>query len=341
MQYSKVLLALLPVFALVLSGAPAKKVETYERDAAKQLYRRPSQVPYPKDNPHTPERELLGRTLFFDPRLSSSKVISCATCHNPGFSWGDGLPLAIGHGAKVLGRRTPTILNLAWTELLFWDGRAGSLEEQALGPIAAPGEMNQPMEKMVQALNSIKGYQAMFDRAYPGQPITKENVGKAIATFERTVVSGLAPFDRWVDGDERAISESAKRGFDLFNTKAACAKCHNGWNFTDGGFHDIGVKGDDRGRGAVLNLPAMQYAFKTPTLRNVDQRAPYLHDGSEATLEDVIELYDAGGRINRPSLSPEIFKLNLTAEDKHNLKAFLLTLTSRDPAVNVPVLPVN
>ena len=340
MSTSKICFALLPLLTVAIVAAPPK-AESYDRDAVKPKYRRPSQVSFPKDNPYTRESELLGRTLFFDPRLSSSKVISCASCHNPGFSWGDGLPLAVGHGMKVLARRTPTILNVAWSELLFWDGRAGSLEDQALGPIAAPGEMNQPLDKMVQALQSIQGYQPMFERAYPGQPISKESVAKAIATFERTVVSGIAPFDRWVNGDEKAITESAKRGFDLFNTKAGCAKCHTGWNFTDDGFHDIGVKSQDRGRNAVLDLPAMQFAFKTPTLRNVDRRAPYLHDGSEATLEDVIALYEEGGRVKRPSLSPDIYRLNLTVEEKRDLIAFLRTLTSQDAAIEVPILPAN
>ncbi len=222
----------------MITAAPPPRVEKYDRQQARLKYVRPTEIPFPKSNQYTPARELLGRTLFFDPRLSGSKFISCATCHNPGFSWGDGLPLAIGHGMKQLGRRTPTILNLAWAELLFWDGRAESLEEQALGPIAAPGEMNQPLDKMIATVSSIRGYKPLFESAYPGEPANEKTVARAIATFERSVVSGQAPFDKWIAGDESAISEKAKHGFDLFNTKAACATCHSGWAFTDGGFHD-------------------------------------------------------------------------------------------------------
>jgi cytochrome c peroxidase len=162
---------------------------------------------------------------------------------------------------------------------------------------------------------------------------------RALATFERTIVSGSAPFDEWVAGREFAISPSAKRGFDLFNTKAACEKCHSGWNFTDNGFHDTGIAGPDKGRGEQLPLEAMQYAFKTPTLRNATRRDPYMHNGSEATLEDVIELYDRGGREKRPSLAPEIVPLHLTEQEKRDLIAFLATLTSEDKPIAIPVLP--
>jgi cytochrome c peroxidase len=325
--------------ALVVVAAPAGRAPSYDRNAARADYQRPAAIPYPKDNQITPARELLGRTLFFDPRLSGSHFISCATCHNPGFSWSDGLPKAIGHGMNQLGRRTPTILNCAWGDSFFWDGRADSLEEQALGPIKSPGEMNQPLDKMIKGVSDIKGYAPLFEAAFPGDKISEKTVAKAIASFERTIVSGTAPFDKWVAGDNSAISEQAMRGFDLFNTKAGCAKCHSGWAFTDNGFHDIGVASADRGRGALLPLEAMQYAFKTPTLRNVAVRTPYMHDGSETTLEDVIEFYNQGGRAARPSLAPEIFKLNLTQAEKDDLIAFLETLTSNDKQITVPVLP--
>src|SRR5262249_26848561 len=160
---------------------------------------------------------------------------SCASCHNPALSWGDGLPRAIGHGMQQLGRRTPTILNLAWGHLLFWDGRASSLEEQALGLIASPGEMNMPLDELLSRITSIAEYRPLFEQAFPNESITKETVAKAIATYERTIVSGKAPFDRWVEGQSDAISEDAKRGFALFNGKANCAKCHGGWRFTDDG----------------------------------------------------------------------------------------------------------
>ncbi len=303
-------------------------------------YARPDATPFPADNTHTPARETLGKTLFFDPRLSGSDWISCASCHNPGLSWGDGLPRAIGHGMQVLGRRTPTILNLAWAESLFWDGRAGSLEEQARGPIQAAGEMNLPLDKMLGKLVSIPGYREMFDNAYPGPGVTTETIAKAIATFERTAVSGPAAFDRWIGGESGAVSESAKRGFVVFNEQGRCSQCHSGWRFTDDSFHDIGVVTEDKGRGVLLTeIPVMQSAFKTPTLRNADGRQPYMHNGSVATLEGVVELYDRGGLARRASLSPGITPLNLSALQKQDLVAFVRTLTSRDAAVVVPVLP--
>ncbi|HXG49074.1 MAG TPA: cytochrome c peroxidase [Methylomirabilota bacterium] len=312
----------------------------YDRETAKQLYRRPAAPPFPADNPHTPAREALGKALFFDPRLSAANSISCASCHNPAFSWGDGLPKGVGHGSKEVGRRTPTILNVAWGELFFWDGRAASLEEQALGPIAAPGEMNLPLDQMVARLKAIHGYHPLFEAAYPGEGISEKTVAKAIATFERTVVSGIAPFDEWIAGRDSAISPAAQRGFDLFNTKAECAKCHTGWNFTDDGFHDIGLADADRGRGVHLpQLESMQHAFKTPTLRNVRLRAPYMHDGSEKTLEDVVSYYNKGGTVRRPSVSPDVRPLHLTAAEMADLVAFLDTLTSQDPPVVIPVLP--
>jgi len=303
-------------------------------------YRRPGSIPFPADNRYTPERERLGRTLFFDPRLSRSGWIACATCHNPGFSWGDALPRAIGHGMKTLDRRTPTILNLAWAEAAFWDGRAATLEEQALGPIEAPGEMSMPLGEMLSRIRAIPGYRHLFTVAYPDEGITKETVAKAIATFERTVVSAEAPFDRWVRGKEDAISDAARRGFVLFNTKARCNTCHSDWRFTDDSFHDIGLPTRDRGRGEILEgIEVMEHAFKTPTLRNVDHRGPYMHDGSLATLEEVIDLYDRGGQVKRPSLSREIRPLHLTAREKADLVAFLKTLTSADPPPFVPTLP--
>ena len=313
---------------------------TYERAAAKSKYRRPETPPFPKENAYTAERVELGKALFFDPRLSGANSIACASCHNPAFDWADGLPKAIGFGSKELGRRTPTILNAAFGELMFWDGRASSLEEQALGPIQSPGEMNMPLEKMVGTVNSIPGYGPLFEKAYPGEGATTNTVAKAIANFERTVISGAAPFDHWIAGREDAISDSAKRGFDLFNTKANCAACHSGWNFTDNGFHDIGLPGKDIGRGKLLpDIEVSQYAFKTPTLRNVARRGPYMHDGCEKTLEETVELYDAGGRVKRPSLAAEVKPLHLAADEKRDLCNFMLTLTSKDAAVEIPILP--
>jgi cytochrome c peroxidase len=330
---------ILPAYGGEVQNGKNGPAPAYNRAAWKAKYVRPRTIPFPPGNRLTPDREHLGRTLFFDPRLSLSKTISCATCHNPGFSWTDGLPKAIGHGMKEQARRTPTILNVAWADVLFWDGRAESLEEQALKPISAPGEMNQDLDKMVQTVANIPSYARMFAHAYPGVIVSAEAIGLAIATFERTVVSGIAPFDRWISGNEGAISQSAKRGFDAFNSTAGCQQCHSGWNLTDNGFHDIGIAGEDKGRGALLPLEAMQHAFKTPTLRNVAERAPFMHDGSEPTLADAVELYDLGGRVKRPSLASEIHALHLSAADKTDLIEFLKTLTGADQRPEFPVLP--
>lgn len=321
------------------SGAGKSRYTTSERAELMKQYHRPKAPDFPQSNHYTAERELLGRTLFFDPRLSGSKFISCATCHNPGFSWSDALPKGIGDGMKPLKRHTPTILNAAYADLMFWDGRADSLEAQALGPIKSPAEMNMPLGQVVERITSISGYKPLFEKAYRGEPISAESIARAIATFERTIVSEEAPFDRWIKGDEHAIDGEAKRGFDLFTHKAACAQCHSGWNFSDSGFHDIGVNDDDLGRGALLKLEAMQHAFKTPTLRNVTHRAPYLHNGSEPTLEAVLDFYDRGGEAQRLSLAPEIRPIHLTAAEKSELIAFLHTLDSPEKPTAIPVLP--
>ena len=308
-------------------------------DKLKASYSRPSEVPSPQGNEITPPRVELGKLLFFDPRLSGSKVMSCATCHNPSLGWEDGLPKGKGHNHKTLARKTPTVLNLAWTPRLFWDGRATSLEEQALGPIASADEMNLPLKDAEKAFQKIEGYKPYFEKAYPGEPVNKDTIAKALAVFQRTLVSAEAPFDKWLNGDEKAISKQAIAGFEVFNGKAKCVSCHSGWNFTDHSFHDIGVKTSDKGRGKLLPLKSMQFAFKTPGLRNIDQRGPYMHNGSEKNLMDVVEFYDRGGDVKRPSLSPLISKLNLTQQEKKNLVIFMRTLTSREKDIVIPVLP--
>jgi cytochrome c peroxidase len=322
------------------AAAHAEAVLPAGASAARDAYRLRAPAPEPEHNRSNPERVQLGKLLFFDPRLSRSGVTSCATCHNPALAWGDGLALGVGHGMKTLGRRTPTLLNVAWSELFFWDGRAASLEEQALGPIASPDEMNLPLDQLKARIEAIPGYRKAFQIAYPGEAISPQTIAKAIAAYERTIVSHTAPFDRWVAGEEAAISEAAKRGFALFDGQAQCSKCHSGWRLTDDAFHDVGVPGEDRGRGKLLpQIGAVQFAFKTPTLRNVDRRAPYMHDGSEANLEAVIDLYDLGGRARRPSLAAEIKPLGLSPQDKSDLVAFLRTLTSDDAPVELPALP--
>lgn len=321
------------------TASVAHAAEIKSREEWKKEYVRPTEVPFPEDNPFTTVKADLGRTLFFDPRLSGSNYISCGTCHNPSFAWGDGLPKGIGHAMTILGRRTPTILNLAWSEQLMWDGRADSLEEQATGPMEASVEMNQQMGAIVAELQAIPEYKTLFKVSFGDEGITVPNIAKALATYERTIVSGIAPFDRWVAGDEVAISESAKRGFDLFNNKANCVACHSGWNFTDDSFHDIGLPDTDIGRGKQLpNIEVMKHAFKVPTLRNAVERAPYMHDGSLKNLFSVVAHYNSEFT-KRPSLSSEVFKLKLSDKEQGDLVAFMKTLSSQDAPVAFPRLP--
>ena len=322
-----------------VANAPAEAVSADALAAMMADYARPDAIPFPEENPYSRVKAELGKMLFFDPRLSGSNLLSCASCHNPSFAWEDGQPTATGHGMGVLGRHTPTILNLAWGELFFWDGRADSLEEQALGPIQAAGEMNQALPSLIAELKAIPGYRELFEAAFPGDGITADTIAMAIATYERTIVSNKAPFDRWLEGDEDAISQSAQRGFVLFNTTANCVACHSGWNFTDHSFHDIGLRTYDQGRAAELGgLAALRHAFKTPGLRNIIERAPYMHNGSLADLRSVIDHY-AEGFIRRPSLSDDIIPLPLSAQDRTDLVAFLEALSSEDDPVDVPALP--
>jgi cytochrome c peroxidase len=307
-------------------------------EQAKAEYRRPLTVPFPNDNPYTVEKAVLGKKLFFDPRHSAANTQSCASCHNPAFGWCDGQPRGVGHGMRTLGRRSPTILNAAWAQILMWDGRSSTLERQALGPIQAPAEMNLPIDRLLERLSAIEQYRSLFAAAFPNEPIAPDKIAKALATYERTVVSGWAPFDAWIEGDEAAISDSAKRGFVLFRTKAGCAECHRGWNFTEDSFHDIGLPGPDIGRAAIVPGAKLQHAFKTPGLRDLTRRGPFMHGGSLATLEAVVDHYDRGG-VSRPSRSELMKPLGLTGQEKADLIAFLETLTGDSNPTTIPMLP--
>jgi cytochrome c peroxidase len=320
-------------------AAAASDISHYaEMQAWRAQYRRPAQIPFPAGNSLTPAKLRLGRLLFFDPILSGSKTKSCASCHNPGLSWTDGRQRAMGE--TLMSRRSPTLLNVAWTPRLGWDGHFRDLETVAAGPITSADVMNLPEAEMVARLAAIPGYAAAFRDVFRAGDITLVRIEAALATFERTIVSARAPFDRWLAGDETAISPQAKRGFALFNGKANCAACHSGWAFTDASFHDIGVGSDDDiGRGRLFpSSVKLRYAFKTPTLRDVARRAPYMHDGSLPTLDAVIALYDRGG-VDRPSRADEIRPLGLSDADKSDLIAFLETLSGDPAPVSVPVLP--
>lgn len=222
---------------------------------------RPDQIPFPADNPYSVQKAALGKMLFFEPRLSRNRNMTCATCHNPSFGWEDSTKTAVGAQNTNLGRHSPTVLNAAWGDLFFWDGRASSLEEQAAGPIESNVEMNLPIEEAVNRLKEISAYQTWFKDVFGEEGITANNIKKSIATFERTVVSGQAPFDHWVEGQEDALTAKEKRGFELFIGKAQCANCHTGWNFTDNTFHDIGLFGNDLGRFEISKREEDKFAF--------------------------------------------------------------------------------
>lgn len=307
----------------------------------KEHFQRPLSIPFPDDRPYDPQIATLGKMLFFDPRISGAQNMSCASCHNPSFGWETPVDGAVGAMNTRLNRHAPTILNQAWVNPYFWDGRAATLEEQAAGPITAEVEMNATFEEVIARLEEIEGYQNWFDRLFPNEGISQNTITLSIATYERTVVSGWAPFDRWIEGDSSAISESAERGFELFVGKAECVTCHTGWNFTDNQFHDIGLPTNDIGRAAFDPYDVQaRHAFKTPGLRNIALRAPFMHNGSLATIEEVIVHYSTGG-IHRPSLSQLMVDGALTEQDITDLIAFLETLTEEVTEVPTPVLPAN
>lgn len=301
--------------------------------------------PYPPGNQPNAARVELGHKLFFDPRMSGDGNMSCATCHNPALGWSDALPTARGVKSSVLGRASPTIFNTAYNSLQMWDGRKSSLEDQAMGPMQANVEMNMDIGALFRWIGSNEGYKALFAKAYPGEPISESTLSKAIASFERTVVSRNSPFDRWVRGDAAALSAQQVEGFKVFVGKGNCMACHSGPNFTDNGFHNVGLSSfgmaePDMGRFAQKPVNAMKGAFKTPTVREVTRTAPYFHDGSAKTLMAVVEHYDSGGAV-KTNLSPVIRPLGLSLQEKQALVAFLESLSSPYLEVTVPELPTR
>lgn len=286
--------------------------------------------------PPTPERVRLGRWLYYDTRLSADGTISCATCHKPENGFSEPIPVSTGIKGQKGGRKAPSFLNQAWTLYphFFWDGRAASLEEQALGPIANPIEMGNTHDAMIAALGKAGGYRQYFKQAFGSEEIAKERVAKAIADYERTRLSGNSPWDKWKKNkDEAAVTAEVKQGDALFFGKAECNQCHLGQNFTDSLFHNLGIGWDektkklkDEGRVAVSKKKEDTGAFKTPGLREVRSRAPYMHDGSIATLREVVMHYDKGGNRN-PQLSPKLKKLKLTDAEIDALVKFMEALS--------------
>ena len=297
----------------------------------------------PADNPLTKAKIELGKQLYFDKRLSSDNTVSCASCHDPNKGWSNDEAFATGVDGQMGGRSAPTIINSAYFPLQFWDGRAKGLEGQALGPIANPIEMNLPIDKAVEKLSEISGYRKQFKKVFKSD-VTADGIAKAIASFERTVLSGDAPYDRFKAGDESALSPAAKRGMDLFFNKAKCSACHKGHSFTDLAFHNIGVGYDkdnpDPGRFAVTNQEGDRGRFKTPPLRDIHTSAPFMHDGSVKTLKEVVEFYNKGG-IKNPQLDEEMKPLKLTEEEIADIVIFMKEgLKSKNyPHVDPPELP--
>ncbi len=285
----------------------------------------------PEDNPMSDAKVALGKLLYFDRRLSKNMTVSCASCHNPFHGFADPARTSAGVDAQLGSRNSPTVINRLFSADQFWDGRAKDLEAQSHGPLTNPVEMAMTSdEAVVERVKAVKGYAPLFAKAFGDDTIDLDRIGKAIACYERTVVSGDSAYDRYQAGDRDALSPSAVRGLALFNGKGNCKTCHSGFNFSDESYNNIGVGMDkptpDPGRSQVTKDDADRGKFKTPTLRDVTQTAPYMHDGREATLAAVIDFYDRGG-IGNPNLSKEIKPLKLSAEEKRDLVAFLEALS--------------
>jgi cytochrome c peroxidase len=330
----RLLLSILLAMA-VCGGAfgPAGAGDSAELNELKSGYRR-AMTP-PVENQALVE---LGRDLFFDTIISSTGGTSCASCHRPQSAFTVNEPHSRTDSGEQTMRRTQTLLGIGHARPPFdWDGRAATLEAQAVSAIGIgsmslfPSRTPVKVEEIMARLRANEGYVAKFKAAFADGAIKIDHVVIALAAYQRTIEPGAAPFDRFVEGDEQAISDAAKRGFVLFNGKARCAECHGGWRFTDDLFHDIGISTTDLGRGAELKKnQTMQYAFKTPTLREVAKRAPYMHDGSLATLRDVLRHYEKGG-IERPSRSPLMGPIDLSEAEENDLIAFLETLSEDRP----------
>ena len=309
----------------------------------KSEYRRPAALP-------VENRALadLGRLLFWDPRISASGKTACASCHFPNLGWGVLEPRSRNDSGRLTSRKSQPLIGIGHVakDMPFgWDGRNATLEAQAINSVSTGSmslrEAGTPVkvEVIEQRIRDIPEYVAHFTAALPGAGITLATIAQAIAAYERTMEPGPAPFDRWIEGDESAIPDAAKRGFVLFNSKTTCFACHTGWRFTDDRFHDIGVSKKDLGRGGALkDDESAQFAFKTPTLRSVALRPPYMHDGSSATLLDVMKHYEKEP-IDRPSRSPLFVPVDLTDQERADLVAFMESLTGSPEGEGAPQLP--
>ena len=294
-------------------------------------------VPIPEKNIITRVKYKLGKMLFFEKRLSLDNTVSCASCHNPKYGFSNNRQYGIGIGGKLGTKNVPTIINAAYNDFQFWDGRVRSLEEQAKSPIIKKTEMGADLMEVLKFLEDTPKYKNKFEMAFGKKPINLELIVSAIASYERTILSGNSPFDYWkYAGKKNAISRKAKKGFIIFKKKGKCVKCHLvdefSAPFTDNQFHNLGIGLDkgkrEIGRQAVTRKKIDMGKFKTPTLRNISQTAPYMHDGRFKTLREVIDFYVQGG-IENPNLDPDMGKLDLKEKEKLNLEIFLRTLNGK------------
>ena len=342
----------------IYSGDPAKWPKPDLDQEAKKGFKdigylgRPT---YPKENPFSAEKEKLGKILFFDPRLSSSKQIACASCHDPELGWGDGKRVAYGHDRQNGKRNAMTIINVAFYEKLFWDGRANSLEHQSGFPVADHVEMNMDLKEMVKNISQIEGYKPLFKSAYGTEEINLDKIQKAIATFERSIVSTNSRFDSFVKGNVKMLKDDEVVGLHLFRTKARCINCHNTPLFSDNKFHNdgqalLGSKFEDLGLYNVTKDLKDVGKMRTPSLRETNITGPWMHHGNFPSLKDVVEFYDLGNPIaQQRSLkvadslkapkSAMLRKLNLTLKEREQVEAFLKSISTSVNKINPPVLP--
>lgn len=310
---------------------------------------------FPENNPYSEAKKELGKMLFFDPRLSKSKQISCASCHDPELAWGDGRTISYGHNRQTGKRNSPSLLNIGYHSVFFWDGRAVSLENQALGPITDPVEMAATETISIKNIKKIKGYKPYFREAFGDEKITIERILKAIATYERTITSKKSKFDSFIEGKSDIFTDEEVIGLHLFRTKARCINCHNTPLFSNQKFHNVGLSYygrtfEDLGKYNITHKKEDVGKFKTPSLREIGRTAPYMHNGLMPNLEGIIEMYNAGMPRVKPKenqkndslfpvTDPLLKKLNLTKKEQNALKAFLLTLSSSARREILPKLP--
>ncbi|MFC5873006.1 cytochrome c peroxidase [Chryseobacterium arachidis] len=314
-------------------------------------------VQFPDDNPYSEEKELLGKTLFFDPRLSKSNQIACASCHDPELGWSDNRTFSFGHDRQLGIRNAMSILNVAHAKSLFWDGRAESLEQQSQMPIQDEREMSEHIDIAAGKISKIKGYEILFEKAFGDKTATKDRISKAIATFERMIKSRSSKFDQFIDGKSEVYTNDELMGLHLFRTKAQCMNCHNSGYFSNSGFENVGTsllgeKGEDLGRYLVTKKPEDAGKFRVPGLREISRTFPYFHNGSMKTLTEVIDFYSKGnpeysqkrstvheGITLKSEKSGMVRMLELSDEEIAQLEAFLKTLTSKTENVSMPELP--